>query len=584
MSLEFRRSWILLTCCCLIFAVESTTFGEEPLSRNRRDLMGTHPDGQRKVLGLLNTNCWRCHQRNVSKDGAKSGDISDIAISDIGSDHWILGDELSTWENSDYHRQAFASLLNEQSKQIAKQLGVVDEKGESLVHRDRRCLSCHSSMPVEQMQPVIAMKYSGNVIEDETHRNPRYTIGVSCEACHGPAGNGPPGIDHAEGWEIAHARPYDPDNSQLWWRTLSPQDKFEKFGYWDVHSPRTQARICLSCHVGNAEQQKVITHEIYAAGHPPLPSFELSQFIEQMPRHWRRLDEKPENVRNEYLQRKSQIDPAKHDGSAFDSDELAVTKATMIAALVTLEDSMQLSADLINSSATSSQWPEFANYACYACHHELQRDGWRKQHRGLTTTPGRPTLHEWPLALSRVVAATLEDEGQQLTSEINALAKALNSKPYGDSKELSIAATALAKAAELQSRKLASRKIHREQAVTFLNRIADVASVEVVDFDSARQFLWAYQRTDAQVSTIDRLGEKQLFQELEPTLLLSLKENRTSISPVELYVGKDQITRKLHQSVVNYFSTLEKVAKYDPKSVQAEFQSLRNRKLDAPKK
>ena len=32
--------------------------------------------------------------------------------------------------------------------------------------------------------------------------------------------------------------------------------------------------MCLSCHLGNAREGRVVTHEMYAAGHPPLPGFE----------------------------------------------------------------------------------------------------------------------------------------------------------------------------------------------------------------------------------------------------------------------------------------------------------------------
>ena len=108
------------------------------------------------------------------------------------------------------------------SQQIAKLLGVVDSEGNSIVHRDRRCLSCHSSMPVDQM----ALK--GDLVQEETQRNPRYTIGVSCEACHGPAGKR---ADGAEGWGAAHSKPHDQDDPSTTWRALSPQTKFDEFGY-----------------------------------------------------------------------------------------------------------------------------------------------------------------------------------------------------------------------------------------------------------------------------------------------------------------------------------------------------------------
>ncbi len=570
MRIAFCRVWIRRVYLCLPLLTGLPVLAEGPAARNLQDRMGSHPGGSRKVIGLLNTNCSLCHGKPASRT-----DADQDVVSDIGNDHWILQDELLTWEKMDYHHQAFATLLTEQSQQIAKLLGVVDSEGNSIVHRDRRCLSCHSSMPVDQM----ALK--GDLVQEETQRNPRYTIGVSCEACHGPAGKR---ADGAEGWGAAHSKPHDQDDPSTTWRALSPQTKFDEFGYWDVHSPRTQARICLSCHVGNAEQQKVITHEMYAAGHPPLPSFEQSQFIQQMPRHWRRLDEKNERVRNQYLKQLEQLHPGDKSIPVYDPEEVAVTKATMIAALVALEDSMQLTADLIEGSSTDTQWPEFANYACFACHHELQRDGWRKQHR-ITSTPGRPTLHEWPLTLSRVVAASLNNgDSSDLFIELNAVINALNARPYGDLQGLKKATTSLAKVAELHSRKLSSTPIHREQALQFLNQIAQAASTDLVDYDSARQFFWAYERTDAQLFSSNREGDNPLFEDVASVVMLRLNKNRESIAPVQMYVGAAPLQPKRPQFAVRFDNTLRTVSDYDPKAVHATFEKLRNRSLSDGRK
>lgn len=586
MKLDLNRCWIQFLCLTLPFVWAPVVTGDEPPSRNARDLMGTHPGGPRRVVGLSETTCVDCHGR------AKPASNQELA-SDIGNrsnDGWILRDEILTWKDHDPHYQAFTILLGDQSKLIAKHLGIVDPQGASLVHRDRRCLSCHSSIPVEQM------KLQGDLVQEETHRNPRYTIGVSCEACHGPAGRR---ADGAEGWGAAHARPRDQDDPDSWWRTLSPQRKFEDFGYWDVHSTRTQTRVCLSCHVGNVEQQKVITHEMYAAGHPPLPGFELSQFVHQMPRHWRRLDEKNKPVRDAFVERSNQLRPKGDAPLVVDPDEVAVTKATMIAALVTLEESMHLTADLIDRSpapgtpipAAAAQWPELANYACFACHHELQRDGWR-QLRRLTATPGRPTLHEWPLALSRVVAATLQENDAefQFQAEIDGVAAALNSRPYGNSAELKGAATALANAAELRSRKLAAMTIDRDRAQDFLKHLAQTAAAEDVDYDSARQFVWAYERTHARLVATTRpvgsqepptgsavptewIGGNPILKELDESLILWLPRNRTDRVPVEIFVGDQRIDGRT-QLPVDIGRALQKSAAYHPKPIRAAFQEL----------
>ncbi len=570
MMLNMPRFRTAVLCLILPFVSVPLALGEEPASRNVRDLMGARRGEERKVVGLLTSKCAFCHGTAASKT---EPDLP----SDIGgrsNDGWILGDELVTWNDHDCHHQAFASLLNDQSKQMAKQLGIVDPQGNSLAHRDRRCLSCHSSMPVEQMA------LQGELVQEETSNNPLYTIGVSCEACHGPAGKRADGL---EGWGSAHAKSFEQDDPKQW-RTLSPQSKFDEFGYWDVHSPRSQARICLSCHVGNVEQQKIITHEMYAAGHPPLPSFELSQFVEQMGRHWQRLDEKNKVVRDDFLKRRQRLQPEGAAGE-FDPSDLAVTKATMIAALVSLEESMQLTADLIDPSPASNQWPELANYACFACHHELQRDGWRKTRR-LTTHPGRPTLHEWPFALSRAVTDTLDRERKDFSfdAEIRGVMTALNSRPFGSTEELKTAATTLARTAEARSRELNSLTIDRTRARDFLSNIASVGAAENVDYDSARQFVWAYERTNSQLAKTDRIdGTKRSPRPTAPTewiggghdpgvlaLNLWLPDNRLSIAPVHLGVGT-----KKSQFAVDLGKILKQSAAYDPEPVRDAFRKLR---------
>ena len=60
----------------------------------------------------------------------------------------------------------------------------------------------------------------------------------------------------------------------------------------DVRNPIVRAEQCFGCHIGNAAEGKIITHEMYAAGHPPLPNIEIESYVAQLPRHWRYLDEK----------------------------------------------------------------------------------------------------------------------------------------------------------------------------------------------------------------------------------------------------------------------------------------------------
>ena len=60
----------------------------------------------------------------------------------------------------------------------------------------------------------------------------------------------------------------------------------------DLWDPVKRATKCASCHIGNPGEQKVVTHAMYAAGHPPLPGLETATFSDAMPRHWEYLREK----------------------------------------------------------------------------------------------------------------------------------------------------------------------------------------------------------------------------------------------------------------------------------------------------
>ena len=575
MSIANPATRLEYVCLILALFLGQIASGDDGVSRDAKDRFGT-PDKSRIVVGFNNSNCSICHSKGTSDSSNKLPPN----LRGRGNDGWILGDEISTWYDHDFHSQAFNVLLNEQSQQIAKRLGIVDkETKKSMVHRDRRCLSCHSSVPVDQMV-VDADRVVDKVNQDyDTEEDPLYNIGVSCEACHGPAGG-------SNGWEKRHV---DAD-----WRTMNPKSKFDDFGYWDIHSPRTQTRICLSCHMGNVEQQKVITHEMYAAGHPPLPSFELSQFVHQMPRHWRRLEEKPKSLSKNVIEKLSQFNQD-CDFALIGDNELAATKLTVISTLVTLEESMRLTAGLISDPAASPQWPELANYSCFACHHELKRDGWRKRSR-LSKFPGRPTLHEWPFSLSRVVAQEVlnTDSKSLFENNVNAVINEMTARPYGDSTELKQSATALAKSIEADTKQLNCKTIDREFGIRFLTKLATAASNEITDYDSARQFVWAYERTlnalnkPAQpnvVASQEKLPTPDtwvsghpVLDEFEQDLVLWLRSNRNAPIPVSL--GSNEQKFEQLQRMTNVSETLKKIGEYDSQKTSERFQRLLKTPVD----
>jgi hypothetical protein len=127
-----------------------------------------------------------------------------------------------------------------------------------------------------------------------------------------------------------------------------------------------------------------------AAGHPRL-NFEFGAFQANMPHHW---EEKGVNK-----------------GPGFDARAWAVGQAV----------SVRTALDLLAHRAADDKapWPEFTEYDCFACHHDLTPPGWRqkKEHFG-PFRPGSLPWATWYTALPRLLAdagpATEPDLGKAL--------------------------------------------------------------------------------------------------------------------------------------------------------------------------
>lgn len=146
--------------------------------------------------------------------------------------------EYLLWQRQDAHARAYASLRNDRSSRIAKNLGLPRawEAGE--------CLACHADAPPTKLRGV------GHKLSD----------GVGCEACHGGAAR----------WLAPHSAGYQ--NNEL----------RKRAGLYPLWEPQARATLCLSCHQGDAGRP--MTHRLMAAGHPP-PRFELDTYMTVMPPH-----------------------------------------------------------------------------------------------------------------------------------------------------------------------------------------------------------------------------------------------------------------------------------------------------------
>lgn len=140
--------------------------------------------------------------------------------------------EYTVWSRRDPHSGSYKVLLNRESQEIARKLGLPD------AHQQDVCLDCHADNVAPNM------------------RGERFRIedGVGCEACHGGA----------EQWLGVH------DDDPLTGR----QDSLE-LGLYSTEEPIKRAQLCLSCHLGTSD--KFASHRIMAAGHPRI-RFELAYY------------------------------------------------------------------------------------------------------------------------------------------------------------------------------------------------------------------------------------------------------------------------------------------------------------------
>lgn len=388
--------------------------------------------------------------------------------------------ECKTWEK-DKHADATEQLRSKRAQEMAA-LMKMDKKPED----DPRCLNCHGFSERAKVMPEDREK----VVKE----------GVSCVVCHGAF----------KEWVDKHHGTFVKDE-RLRWRQLSRQEK-EKWGMSDLWDPAKRASLCASCHVGSAEkgQGRVLTHEMYAAGHPPLPSFEPAKFSDAM-RHW------------------------DYRGKQKEQAQLVA-----VGAAVTFESSMRL-------LAADSRSTDVARFDCAACHHDLRSPSWRQQRGYGGGAPGRPPAPVWPSALLRAAAGHADGydhigESLKEYDERSArLKESFSKKPYGEPVQVAEEAGKLAAWAAELAKRVAAKPMDEAAARRFLRALCDLPPGELLDYDSARQVAWAIEMVAAD------LGAKpKALVALDGELLLKLPSGRK-------------------QSIVDQLGEALKVrARYDP--------------------
>lgn len=242
------------------------------------------------------------------------------------------------WIMNDPHARAYEVLSSERSLRMGRNLGWKEPPNQHV-----ECLACHTN-------PNTAAESSQEAVEGRL-------LGIGCQACHGDASH----------WVSEH--------TAVSWRNLPPEQKRAR-GMTPLGDPSAFAATCLGCHIGAPASPGIpardVNHDLIAAGHPRL-AFEFGAFLENLPRHW---SEKREKARG-----------SDFDARAWLFGQVAGTRASL---------------ELLKSRAEpgNPRWPEFAEYDCFTCHHDLtgrlSRAGTVKPPR----VPGSLVWNRWPYAVA----------------------------------------------------------------------------------------------------------------------------------------------------------------------------------------
>jgi hypothetical protein len=430
--------------------------------------------------------CNACHATGGRSDEEKK----------VQLDQFIWKTEVNFWKKNDLHRNAWDCLSQKLGQQMESVLGYK-------VTEDARCLVCHS----------VDVNHSGVDVQPPIAGKERFVTngGMSCEACHGIATKRMP--DGEQGWVLRHALPD--------WRGKSPEYK-ANYGMLDMRSPKVRAEKCASCHSGNSAEGKIVTHDMFAAGHPPLQPLEVVTFAEHEPQHW------PTPRYNVVLQKLAAGkidfdflgDPSdKNAMKEADQKTLAAksyyfiegeskdTRDLVIGMVAALRSNIKLIGDEMAKAAKEGELLDYTHFDCYACHHDLKIPAGR-QERGYNWIPGRPIPKPWT---NEIVSTMITDwigrggsavKGLEYEAARREFITAMTLKPYGVPKNVE---TATKKFGDLLDKLLAEMSAVDPAKPAFdkafveklakdlrekLNPKGSVAATPYIDYEVAQHYVW----------------------------------------------------------------------------------------------
>jgi outer membrane biosynthesis protein TonB len=271
-----------------------------------------------------------------------------------GPSSGILWNEYATWHTEDPHSTSYESLRTQHASRIVQNISL---RSASVVPANKNisCLACHATAMPDLDAPAT----------DKLREQ-----GVSCESCHG----------NSTRWLAEHQGES--------WKSFDSNTKTQ-LGFNSMEDLSGRAQVCVGCHVGapaaDGLPRRQVDHELIMAGHPAL-KFELSTYLDNMSKHW---DEKGRN--------------AEHDFQA---------RAWLLGRFVAAQAAIDLMRD--RAQDPSARWPEFAEYDCFSCHHELRDETWRRDRASRSSVLGSPAWGTWYFALLETLAQQASVKGGEV--------------------------------------------------------------------------------------------------------------------------------------------------------------------------
>ena len=341
----------------------------------------------------------------------------------------ILRNESTTWQTLDKHANAFSVLGGEQSKTIIKRLG----SGWKSATEESRCLACHATV-----------SSSARTAEEQT----LVADGVGCESCHGPASD----------WISPH--------TQFDWAAVRESRTTHFRSMTDL---TTRAKTCAGCHVGEpakpGQEIRDVDHNLIAAGHPRL-DFEFSAYLANMPPHW---------------------------GSETVPDVLPDFRARTwaLGQVVSAQVALELLADraVRTVGGQANSWPEFAEYGCFSCHHDLRDEPWRRNRkRPHGSKAGELDWGSWTYSLLETLGIASESSAAKAgLKEISRLRESMTSR-IPDQATIALEAKAAAKSLDPWIAELAGSDLSVIRLEAIAKAVAEMAEHGgVLSWDMAAQ-------------------------------------------------------------------------------------------------